>query len=221
MRVLCVRCRVRPLPPYGVPLPCLHSVRTASPQPCFPLRRACRRVRPHRSTIGRLPSGASASRRHRSAQRPLGLRGRCGARLARARWRLWDGSPLRHRRFRFSRDAQSIRECALHGLVDRARPLSLRPATPPRGVLRIPAQNPLWPRGQRRPIPPALFAECRRKRCRLHLSICAIHALRTSLAQPERPASHPSHLSHSQYRKPKSHSGILFPKPTSTPSLAT
>ena len=140
--------------PYGVPLPCLHSVRTASPQPCFSLRRACRRVRPHRSTIGRLPSGASASLRHRSAQRPLGLRGRCGARLARARWRLWDGSPLRHRGFRFSRDAQSIRECALHGLVDRARPLSLRPATPPRGVLRIPAQNPLWPRGQRRPSRP-------------------------------------------------------------------
>ena len=64
------------------------------------------------------------------------------------------GSPLRHRGFRFSRDAQSIRECALHGLVDRARPLSLRPATPPRGVLRIPAQNPLWPRGQRRPSRP-------------------------------------------------------------------
>ena len=37
--------------------------------------------------------------------------------MARARWRLWDGSPLRHRGFRFSRDAQSIRECALHGLV--------------------------------------------------------------------------------------------------------
>ena len=148
MRVLCVRCRVRPLPPYGVPLqcaavwsalPCLHSVRTASPQPCFSLRRACRRVRPHRSTIGRLPSGASASLRHRSAQRPLGWRGRCGARLARARWRLWDGSPLRHRRFRFSW---------------LGRDTSLRPATPPRGVLRIPAQNPLWPRGQRRPSRP-------------------------------------------------------------------
>ena len=37
--------------------------------------------------------------------------------MARARWRLWDGSPLRHRGFRFPRDAQSIRECALHGLV--------------------------------------------------------------------------------------------------------
>ena len=33
------------------------------------------------------------------------------------------------------------------------------------------------------PIPPALFAECRRKRCRLHLSLCAIHELRTSLAR--------------------------------------
>ena len=127
MRVRCVRCRMlRHLPPYGVPLPCLHSVRTASPQPCFPLRRACRRVHPHRSTIGRLPSGASASLRHRSAQRPLGLRGRCGARLARARWRLWDGSPLRHRGFRFSRDAQSIRECALHGLVGIPPPCALQ-----------------------------------------------------------------------------------------------
>ena len=28
--------------PYGVPLPCLYSVRTASPQPCFPLREARR-----------------------------------------------------------------------------------------------------------------------------------------------------------------------------------
>ena len=112
--------RAAPCPPLAAvwsALPCLHSVRTASPQPCFSLRRACRRVRPHRSTIGRLPSGASASLRHRSAQRPLGLRGRCGARLARARWRLWDGSPLRHRGFRFPRDAQSIRECVLHGLV--------------------------------------------------------------------------------------------------------
>ena len=110
MRVLCVVPCASPLAafpsPYGVPLPCLHSVRTASPQPCF----------------------------------------------------------------------------SLHGLVDRARPLSLRPATPPRGVLRIPAQNPLWPRGHRRPIPPALFAECRRKRCRLHLSICAIHEPCTLLA---------------------------------------
>ena len=137
--------------PYGVPLPCLHSVRTASPQPCFPLRRACRRVRPHRSTIGRLPSGASASLRHCSAQRPLGWRGRCGARLARARWRLWDGSPLRHRGFRFSP------RCAIHPRMRLAwlgRDTSLRPATPPRGVLRIPAQNPLWPRGQRRPSRP-------------------------------------------------------------------
>ena len=193
---------LRPLPPYGVPLPCLHSVRTASPQPCFPLRRACRRVRPHAdacapfgfgfaesslrfapahfSTIGRLPSGASASLRHRSAQRPLGCRGRCGARLARARWRLWDGSPLRHRGFRFSP------RCAIHPRMRLAwlgRDTSLRPATPPRGVLRIPAQNPLWPRGQRRPIPPALFARCRRKRCRLHLSICAIHEPCTLLAR--------------------------------------
>ena len=32
MRELCVRCRVRHLPPYGVPLPCLHSVRAASPK---------------------------------------------------------------------------------------------------------------------------------------------------------------------------------------------
>ena len=152
MRVLCVRCRVlRSSPPYGVPLPCLHSVRTASPQPCFPLRRACRRVRPHRSTIGRLPSGASASLRHRSAQRPLGCRGRCGARLARARWRLWDGSPLRHRGFRFSP------RCAIHPRMRLAwlgRDTSLRPATPSRGDLRIPAQNPLWPRGHRRPSRP-------------------------------------------------------------------
>ena len=117
MRVWCVRCRDRPLPPYGVPLPCLHSVRTASPQPCFPLRRACRRVRPHRSTIGRLPSGASASLRHRSAQRPLGCRGRCGARLARARWRLWTARHSATADSAFPRDAQSIRECALHGLV--------------------------------------------------------------------------------------------------------
>jgi len=33
------------------------------------------------------------------------------------------------------------------------------------------------------PIPPALFAECRRKRCRLHLSICAIHEPCTLLAR--------------------------------------
>ena len=74
--------------------------------------------------------------------------------MARARWRLWDGSPLRHRRFRFSP------RCAIHPRMRLAwlgrsgAPLSLRPATPPRGVLRIPAQNPLWPRGQRRPSRP-------------------------------------------------------------------
>ena len=76
--------------------------------------------------------------------------------------------------------------CAIHPRMRLAwlgRDTSLRPATPPRGVLRIPAQNPLWPRGQCRPIPPALFAECRRKRCRLHLSICATPALRSILAR--------------------------------------
>ena len=39
------------------------------------------------------------------------------------------------------------------------------------------------------PIPPALFAECRRKRYRLHLSLCAIHALRTSLARVRLPCA--------------------------------
>ena len=155
MRVWCVRHRVCPLPPYGVPLPSLHSVRTASPQPCFPLRRACRRVRPHRSTIGRLPSGASASLRHRSAQRPLGLRGRCGARLARARWRLCAArhSATADSAFPAMRNPSANAPCMAWS-IDRARPLSLRPATPPRGVLRISARNPLWPRGHRRPSRP-------------------------------------------------------------------
>ena len=47
--------------------------------------------------------------------------------------------------------------CAIHPRMRLAwlgRDTSLRPATPPRGVLRIPAQNPLWPRGQRRPSRP-------------------------------------------------------------------
>ena len=56
------------------------DVRAVSPQPCFSLRRGRRRGRPHRSTIARLPSGASISRRRSSPQRPLGLRGRYDAR---------------------------------------------------------------------------------------------------------------------------------------------
>jgi hypothetical protein len=197
MRVLCVRCRVlRSSPLYGVPLPCLHSVRTASPQPCFPLRRAFRRVRPHRSPIGRLPSGASASLRHRSAQRPLGCRGRCGARLARARWRLWDGSPLRHRGFRFSP------RCAIHprmrlAWLGRSGGAALpAPCNAASRRLTHPGAESALATWSAPPIPPALFAECRRKRCRLHLSICATLALRTSLAHQESHSSNLSHLSH-------------------------
>ena len=131
-------------------MPCLHSVRTASPQPCFPLRRACRRVRPHRSTIGRLPSGASASLRHRSAQRPLGsgaMRRAVGTGALAALGRLATPPP----------QIPLSPRCAIHPRMRLAwlgRDTSLRPATPPRGVLRIPAQNPLWPRGQRRPSRP-------------------------------------------------------------------
>ena len=101
----------------------------------------CLRVRPPRS--------ATALRKGRSAVGGDAARGWHG--------RVGGSGTARHSATAdsaFPRDAQSIRECALHGLVDRAGPLSLRPATPPRGVLRIPAQNPLWPRGQRRPSRP-------------------------------------------------------------------
>ena len=101
----------------------------------------CLRVRPPRS--------ATALRKGRSAVGGDAARGWHG--------RVGGSGTARHSATAdsaFPRDAQSIRECALHGLVDRARPLSLRPATPPRGVLRIPAQNPLWPRGHRRPSRP-------------------------------------------------------------------
>ena len=188
---MCVWCGAC-VPPYGVPLPCLHSVRTASPQPCFPLRRACRRVRPHRSTIGRLPSGASASLRHRSAQRPLGCRGRCGARLARARWRLCAArhSATADSAFPEMRNPSANAPCmAWSGYLPApCNAASRRLAHPGAESALAPWSAPT--------IPPALFAECRRKRYRLHLSICAIRALRSILAQPERPASHPSHSSH-------------------------
>ena len=90
------------------------------------------------STIGRLRSGASCARRHRSAQRPLGWRGRCAARLARLRAAVPGGAALAARATRPPWSARSIRRHGVAGLV------GIPPCASPRrfgGVLRIQASS--------------------------------------------------------------------------------
>ena len=152
-------------------------VRTASPQPCFSLRSARRRVRLAPASLC-----AKAARLSGAMRRAVGT----GALAALGRLAT---PPPQISLFPEMRNPSANAPCmAWSGYLPApCNAASRRLAHPGAESVLAPWSSP--------PIPPALFAECRRKRCRLHLSICATLALRTSLAHQECHASHASHLS--------------------------
>ena len=184
MRVWCVRCRVlRPLPRSRRRVECLCLASTA----CAPLRpnraspcaeRAGASVRTARQSEDclrvRPPRSATALRKGRSAVGGDAARGWHG--------RVGGSGTARHSApadsaFPAMRNPSANAPCmAWSGYLPApCKAASRRLAHPGAESALAPWSAP--------PIPSALFAECRRKRCRLHLSICAIHELRIILAR--------------------------------------
>ena len=152
-------------------VPCVMLVRGASQRarstaPTVLAREMYRpALRPHRSAIIRLRSGAVASRS--GAFRIAAFRcGGGGPRGWHGRAAVFGAPPLRHRESAFIREGQSIRRYGAFGLV--AMPPSANRIRPG-GVLPLAAPDSLWPRG-RHASPLARY---------WHMSVSAVRVPRT------------------------------------------